>query len=216
MPGGTRTGMTAIYHITHVDNLPAIVAAGSLRSDARLKAASAAPRSIAHGNIKERRERTAVTVAPHGVIADYVPFYFCPRSPMLYAFKGGRVSNAAGTQQDVLHLVLDAESLVDAGLACVHTDGHAAMQPLRFWPGVSGFAELPWDVIRSWSWSNKPDDNDRKRRKQAEFLVHNTVPWSFVQSIGAMTDATRDRAIAAMASATHRPPVTLQPDWYYR
>jgi hypothetical protein len=126
------------------------------------------------------------------------------------------VINAAGTQDEIVHLVLDAECLVATGLACVHSDGNAASLPRRFWSGVSGLSELSWDVIRSWSWKNTPEDNDRKRRKQAEFLVHDTVPWSFVQSIGAMTEATRDRAIAAMASAAHRPPVTLQPDWYYR
>lgn len=208
--------MTAIYHITHVDNLPAIIAAGALWSDARLKAASAASTNIAHDHIKQRRERTPVTVPPRGVVADYVPFYFCPRSPMLYAFHGGTVSSALGTQQDILHLVLDAESLVDAGLPCVHTDGNAASQPLRFFPDVAGFGSLRWEVIQSWSWKDTPDDNDRKRSKQAEFLVHDRVPWQHVESIGAMTEATRDRAIAAMASAEHRPPVVLQPDWYYR
>lgn len=208
--------MTAIYHITHVANLPAILEAGALWSDTRLKAASTAPKNIAHGNIKQRRERTPVTVKPHGVVADYVPFYFCPRSPMLYALKGGSVTSAEGTQQDILHLVLEAESLADAGLACLHTDGNAASQPLRFHPGVSGFAHLRWDVIQSWSWRDTPDDNDRKRSKQAEFLVHDAVPWFHVQSVGAMTESTRDRAIAAIATAAHRPPVAVQPDWYYR
>jgi hypothetical protein len=75
--------------------------------------------------------------------------------------------------------------------------------------------KLRWDVINDSRWANTPDDNDRKRSKQAEFLVHDMVPWPFVQSIGVMTEATRDRALAAMASATHRPPVTLQPKWYY-
>ncbi|MBS3958828.1 MAG: DUF4433 domain-containing protein [Xanthomonadaceae bacterium] len=208
--------MTAIYHITHVDNLPAILAAGALWSDSRLKSSSTPPKSIAHGNIKRNRDRAPVGLPPGGFVSDYVPFYFCPRSPMLAALHYGTVENAAGTQGDIVHLVLEAELLVKAGLECVHTDGHAAMQPLRFWPGVSGFAELPWDVIRSWSWKNKPDDNDRKRRKQAEFLVHDAVPWSHVQSIGVMTESTRDRTIAAIAAAAHRPPVTLQPDWYYR
>lgn len=208
--------MTAIYHITHVDNLPAILAADALWSDTRLTSKSAVPKAIAHDHIKQRRERTTVTVPPYGVVADYVPFYFCPRSPMLYAVKSGTVAGVAGVQQDILHLVLDAETLVGAGLACAHTDGNAASLPLAFFPGVAGLRKLRWDVINDTRWANTPDDNDRKRSKQAEFLVHDAVPWCHVQSIGAMTDATRDRAIAALATAAHRPPVTLQPDWYYR
>lgn len=208
--------MTAIYHITHVDNLPAIVAVGALWSDGRLSAAGMAPKNIAHGNIKLRRAQTPVTLPPHGVVADYVPLYFCPRSPMLYALKGGKVERAAGTQDEIVHLVLDAEALTAAGLACLHTDGNAASQPLRFFEGVSGLTSLRWDVIRSWSWKDTADDNDRKRSKSAEFLVHGAVPWAQVQSIGVMTEDTRARAAAAIASAAHRPPVTLQPDWYYR
>lgn len=208
--------MTAIYHITHVDNLPAILAAGALFSDSRLAAVGATPKNIAHGNIKQRRAKTPVTLAPHGVVADYVPFYFCPRSPMLYALKGGKVERAAGTQDEIVHLVLDAEALMGAGLPCIHTDGNAASQPLNFFAGVSGLATLRWDVIRSWSWKDTADDNDRKRCKAAEFLVHDAVPWGHVQGIGVMTADAQRRVIAALADTAHQPPVTLQPDWYYR
>ena len=208
--------MTAIYHITHVDNLPAIVAADALWSDARVKRCPDASKSIAHENIKSRRERTRINVPPFGVVADYVPFYFCPRSPMLAALRYGTVENAAGAQNDILHLVLDADRLINAGLACINTDGNAASQPLDVQPGLERLDRLRWDVIRSWSWKNTADDNDRKRAKQAEFLAHDAVPWPLVQSIGAMTESTADRARRALASAVHRPPVTVQPDWYYR
>lgn len=208
--------MTAIYHITHVDNLPAIIAAGALWSDSKLATVSSKPKNIAHGNIKQRRAKTAVTIPPHGVVADYVPFYFCPRSPMLYALKGGKIEHAAGTQDEIVHLVLDAGALMGAGLACIHTDGNAASQPRNFFSGLSGLATLRWDVIRSWSWKDTADDNDRKRSKAAEFLVHDAVPWGQVQGIGVMTEATQHRVIAALASTAHQPPVTLQPDWYYR
>ena len=49
---------------------------------------------IAHERLKERRARTPVrnragqTVAAGGVLADYVPFYFANRSPMLYSIHG--------------------------------------------------------------------------------------------------------------------------------
>jgi len=50
--------MTAIYHITHVDNLPAILAAGALWSDSRLRAISAEPKNMAlFALIVDRLER---------------------------------------------------------------------------------------------------------------------------------------------------------------
>lgn len=211
--------MTAIYHITHVDNLAAILQRGALLSDSAIAAQALTPRSIAYGHIKERRSRTQVTVPPGGVVSDYVPFYFCPRSPMLCAIWRGQVEGVTMGQAGIVHLVADAVSLRQRGLACVHTDGNAASQPLTFHAGTDQLqTALSWDVIRSNSWGNTPDDNDRKRRKQAEFLVHNEVPWDAITQIGVIdaTMADRVRAILAASGAPHAPAVTVQRDWYYR
>lgn len=40
---------------------------------------------IAHNTIQDRRAQTYVPCLPGGNPHDYVPFYFAPCSPMLYA-----------------------------------------------------------------------------------------------------------------------------------
>ena len=50
--------MTSIYHTTHFDNLPGLLARGEILSDSLIQAAGLRPRSIAHGNIKHRRANT--------------------------------------------------------------------------------------------------------------------------------------------------------------
>lgn len=206
--------MTAIYHITHLDNLPGILAHGELLSDALVRAAGIATTAIAYGHIKQRRERVAVDIPPGGVVADYVPFYFCPRSPMLYAIHGGQVPGYPGGQSQVLHLVADAEQ-VAALQPCVHTDGNAASQPRRFFAGASGIADLDWSVINGWSWRDTPDDNDRKRRKQAEFLVWQRLPWAAVMRIGVIDAGIAAAVQGALAGQAHRPAVEVHKDWYY-
>lgn len=207
--------MTAIYHITHVDNLPGLMARGALLSDTLIRQLGLAPRNIAYGNIKARRAATAVTLPPHGMVSDYVPFYFCPRSPMLYAVHGGQVSGYEGGQANVVHLVAEAEALVASGAICVHTEGHAAMQPIAFHPGCEGLSRLDWPLIRSGSWGNTPDDGDRKRRKQAEFLVHGSVPWTAISHVGVIDATIAARVTALLATASHRPEVVVQRHWYY-
>lgn len=74
-----------IYHITHVDNLPGIIADGGLVSDAEIIARGGSAMVIGMSEIKRRRvERLPVPCHSGTKVGDYVPFYFCPRSIMLY------------------------------------------------------------------------------------------------------------------------------------
>jgi hypothetical protein len=207
--------MTPVYHITHLDNLPRISAAGALWCDRRVRRAAVGPQNIAYGHIKARRETITVPFSPGGTLADYVPFYFCPRAPMLYAIYRGQVPGIEGGQARIAHLELDAEAMLAAGLPCVHTDGNAASQPRRFYASADGLDGLSWAVIRARSWHDTPDDNDRKRRKQAEFLVHDRVPWSFVARIGVMDGAAATAARDMLSGEAHPPVVDIRRDWYY-
>lgn len=69
-----------LYHITHVDNLPSILADGGLWCDSQLIARGGPPASIGMGGIKARRLTLPVKCHPGDVVGGYVPFYFCPRS----------------------------------------------------------------------------------------------------------------------------------------
>lgn len=72
-----------IYHITDVENLPGILAASGLRSDAVM--AEKNPTVIGYGHIKERRlKQNQVACCGGRFVGEFVPFHFCPRSPMLY------------------------------------------------------------------------------------------------------------------------------------
>lgn len=80
-----------IYHIVHVDRLPSIIMAGGLLCDAEIVRRAAAGSAhgmgttIGMGSIKHRR-LTQLTLASHPglFVGECVPFYFCPRSIMLY------------------------------------------------------------------------------------------------------------------------------------
>ena len=108
---------TPIYHITHVDNLPGIVQAGGLWCDAVRRRQGFPCVGIAHENLKARRSRKSVQdgsgrpIAAGGVLADYVPFYFANRSPMLCAVHYKKIVGYAGGQHDIVHLVSAVETV---------------------------------------------------------------------------------------------------------
>lgn len=64
-------------------------------------------------------------------------------------------------------------------------------------------------------WRDTVADGDRKRRRQAEFLVHRTFPWTAVIEIGVMSEAMEDAVRGALVGAAHAPKVAIQKSWYY-
>ncbi|WKZ40019.1 MAG: DUF4433 domain-containing protein [Anaerolineales bacterium] len=207
--------MTDIYHITHIRNLPNIIQEGGLWCDAESVRRNIQPVEIAYTEIKERRTRRNVTVPPGGVLAEYVPFYFCNRSPMLYTIHKGNVPAYRDGQENILHLVSSAEAVAQAGLPFVFSDGHAVVQISLFYNDLNRLNEVDWKVVESWSWHDRPSDYDRGRRKQAEFLAHQRFPWELIQHIGVHNATIRDQVAALLEHVNHKPIVTVQRKWYY-
>jgi hypothetical protein len=58
-------------------------------------------------------------------VADYVPFYFAPRSPMLYKLHKGGVPNYTNGQDPLVYLVSSAEAVAAGGASFVFSGGVA-------------------------------------------------------------------------------------------
>lgn len=205
--------MTQIFHITHVDNLPGIAAGGILCDKERLARALDSV-NIAYEDLKDRRARTEVTRGPGGTLADYAPFYFAPRSPMLCAIAYNRVPGMEGKQKEVVHLVSECEAVEDAGIGFAFTDGHAIMALSDFYDDLDDLDQVDWNIMKAQYWNND-GIGEQKRRRQAEFLVEARLPWELVTEIGVATDEMAARTRAAINGVAHQPPVVVHADWYY-
>ena len=84
-------GRGLLFHFTHIDKLPGIVTENALVSDARTIAEGHLAVEAGDPSVKAKRRSMKVTQGPKGAPSDYVPFYFAPRSPMLYKISKGRV-----------------------------------------------------------------------------------------------------------------------------
>lgn len=208
---------TYIYHITNVENLPGILASGGLWSDLEREARGVANINIAHDHIKERRRKTAVLAGPGGVVADYVPFYYCPRSPMLYSIYSGNVAGYEGGQKSVVYLCSPIEAVRQKVQWCAST-GHTDITSLcTFFDTIEQFSLLDWDAIgsKSWGFPHFTQDSDLKRRKQAEFLVYKFFPWDLLTGIGVMDEDVRDIVQSHIKDADHKPKIAITRAWYY-
>ena len=79
-----------IWHITKKENLPSILQHGVLWSDAKRLEHGLNCEIVGMTKIKERRlQELPVDCHPGTMVGDYVPFYFCSRSVMLYILHMG-------------------------------------------------------------------------------------------------------------------------------
>jgi hypothetical protein len=204
--------MTEIFHITHCNNLPGIINAGGLWCDRK---AGPAVR-IGHQHIKDRRLARTVSCNPGGFVGDYVPFYFAPRSPMLFAIHKGSVEGYAEGEQEVVHLFSTVEIVMATSLSWVFSDGHAEMAPLTsFYNRLADLDKIDWEIMRSRYWFDSDEHPDRKRRRQAEFLVHDFFPWRLIRGIGVFGETTAIKVRAILENANHKPDVVVEREWYF-
>jgi hypothetical protein len=206
---------TRVAHFTHLDNL-ARIAVGGLRCD---NAAWDGPSitEVGEPSIKARRRQRRVRVEPGGVVADYVPFYFAARSPMLYLINAGGVSSFSGDSHDIVYLMSTIEQLQAAGLSLVFTDRNAVLELAQHSAQVEDLDTLvDWKLMGATYWANTDDDPDRKERRMAECLAHRAVPWSAFARIAVFDEARRIRVRQILDSvAIDSPPIDVRPEFYF-
>jgi hypothetical protein len=206
-----------IYHITHVENLPLIQAEGGLRSDAALMAQGGPKAPIGMGNIKQRRLGLPVRCHPGDFVGDYVPFYFCPRSVMLFVIhcRNHPELSYQGGQEPIVHLEADLQETVawaeGEGRRWSFSLSNAGTFYAEFRNRLSQLSEVDWDAVAARDFR----DRQVKEGKQAEFLIHEFFPWHLVRRIGTRSTSSQHHAARAISGAAHRPVVEVRPDWYY-
>ena len=128
-----------------------------------------------------------------------------------------RIEGYAEGQDPLVYLVSTAQVIAGAGLGFVFTDGHGLAAITTWFNDLAHLDKLDWDVVKARYWSETALDNDRQRRKQAEFLVHEEMPWDLVSGIAVRTDNVRGQVESILDDnpAVNRPPVRVVPQWYY-
>ncbi|MHB1216852.1 MAG: type II toxin-antitoxin system toxin DNA ADP-ribosyl transferase DarT [Alphaproteobacteria bacterium] len=206
-----------IYHITHVDNLPSIIREGCLVSDAVMIERGGPIAAIGMSKIKTRRLTIPLDCHDGDFIGDYVPFYFCSRSVMLYVIHCANHEELIyrGGQPPIIHLEADLSEVIkwakSVSARWAFTLSNAGAYYVKSRADLSRLDEIDWDSVAARDWRA----SEVRERKQAEFLVHESFPWHLVERIGTSTVSTKAKVDEALRASTHRPRVEIKSDWYY-
>lgn len=209
---------TFVTHFTHVEHLPTLIKHGLL-SDTKAQGNGLLAVEVGNVGIKDQRRQRGVPVPPGGMVSDYVPFYFAPRSPMMYSLSRGNVPTYQGGTARLIYLVSSLEALHGQGHDVILTDRNAAL-------GYAGYRVfdpsdlvddgfIDWDLMSVRQWSNTSSEPQRVERRMAECLVFGAVPWSAVLQIVVQNKTVEAEVRAALGGAGVALPVDVVSDWYF-
>lgn len=215
-----------LFHFTHVDNLEEILRAGALMSDAKVEARGLLRNECGNPAIKERRRQRDVPCSPGGVVADYVPFYFAARSPMMLKIKSGHVPTFEGDHRDLVYFVTSVQRILALDLAYVISDRNAAVGVADFANDATVLGDLTstgpdnafvdWPVMNLTYWQDTLEYPDRMERRMAEFLVYDECPLAAIAGIAAQNSGIRDTVERMFDEAgfdgLHH---AVRANWYY-
>lgn len=204
-----------IYHIVHVDRLLSIINNEGLYCDEQITQNNVTGTNIGLTEIKQRRLTNSLNSHPELYVGQCVPFYFCPRSIMLYLLfrRNNPELQYIGGQEPIIHLQIDLHTVVkwakQNNKRWAFTLSNAGAYYFEDRCSLEQLGELNWQAIHATNWQ------DCKEGKQAEFLVEYACPWQLIEMIGVHSQKTSQLVIDALSEAEYRPDVTIKPEWYY-
>jgi len=204
-----------LYHFTHIDHLASIVQSG-LRSDTNAQQQGLITHEAGNHGIKAQRRAMPVPIPPGGVVSDYVPFYFAPRSPMLFVISKGSVPTYTRPQNELVYVCSRPSRLIELGTQPIFTRRNASLVNAEFFTDPAELAtKIDWELMNATMWTNTSEDGDRKARRAAECLVHDRVPPEAIVGIATQSDERMSDVQAILANLGVPLQVVSQPAWYY-
>ena len=190
---------------------------GLIWSDAKCTALGLNFDNVGMNNIKQRRLQLPVTCHPGTTVGQYVPFYFCPRSVMLFILHRGNHLDVTyrGGQQPIVHLQLDAMRVVqwanENNKKWAFSDRNAGAHYTQFYNNFGQLSAINWNAVQSSDFR----DSQIKDGKQAEFLLHESMPVHLIERIGVHNSAIRQQVAEILGNINPSPTISIEPTWYY-
>lgn len=203
-----------LYRISHKDNLDFILKSGKLTCPSHTDCDSKYV-GIGDATLIGSRSNKQINIEPKGNFTDYVVFYFGSRSPMLYEIQKGYNGVTKRNPEEIIYLVTTFANILKNGCQYVFSDGHGYHSMSQFFNDEDSLEEVDWDAVNLVHWNDTEDDPDRKRRKQAEFLVFNELPLTALVAVGVYNETVKNEILVKFAEHDLTCNVIVQPKWYY-
>lgn len=203
------------YRISHIQNIPQILHNGLCTKHHQ----NASNDFIRIGNpeIIDVRDETEVRIDGYGYLGEYVPFYFTPKSMMLFnIITGYRQPIVKQYPKDEIIVVRCLiQDLSDSG-KFFFTDGQANEKAMtRHYNDLNSLGNIDWDIIQQSDFKRDAADTDKTRRYQAEFLMHEHVPIKNIESIHVYSDKAGNLVNLEMAKTNILIPIHITKQYFF-
>ncbi len=203
-----------LYRIIHISNLPYILKLGKITTSVHPDA-DPNYEGIGDKTLIQSRSGKRIILPPGGTFTDYVSFYFGQRSPMLYNIRFGFMDVKKCPQEEIIYLVTTMEEIEKENLPYVFFDGHGYHNFSEIYNKRSDLKQIDWKTAKAIQWNDTAEDTDRKRRKQAEFLVHREVPLTSILGIAVYNEKSRIAVEEMIEKSKKKIKVIVKNNWYY-
>jgi len=206
-----------LYRITHIENIPHILKYGITHR----RSANANPdyKAIGDATLIDKRETKKVSINNEKIktLGNFIPFYFGVHMPMLYVIQNGFNLTTAVHPENIVYILVKLQSIIEKmeSEKYYFSDGHATDNLTKFYC-ADDIKDLPriidWNAVNKKYWSGQGVNLDIKRTKQAEFLIKEDIPASYIIKIGCYNKSAKDKLLS-MGLNEER--VQIMPDAYY-
>lgn len=204
-----------IFRITHRDNVPWILEHGLHCSTSKVLDPDFV--TIGLEDLIDKRKTRQVEVAPGGTLADYIPFYFTPFSPMAYNIKTGYRGVRRRENHEIAILVSSLHRLAECGVAFLITDQHAYLATAQFSPDLEKLKEwIPWRHLQKCDFRRNVEDPRSFESYEAEALVNLHLPVEALLGVVCYTEDVRSTLDAERERLGLPLKVLVKPGWYFR
>lgn len=207
-----NAGKALIWRIVHRDNIPWILKNGLHCQNSKVLAHHYV--TIGNGDLIDKRRHREVPIAPGGMLADYVPFYFTPFSMMLLNILTGR--NVTRRDRDeIVMLVSDLHRVQALGLGFVFTDAHAYLSLTNYYNELKHLDRIDWDILQRHDFKRDPNNPRKTERYQAEALIYRHLPVAGLRGLVCHTQEIAQQLQAVVQTLKLNLSVHARPQWYF-
>ncbi len=184
---------TYLYRMTHIENISHILKYGITH----VHSLNANLNYTPIGDASLIKTRNEFLLDNGKKLGEYIPFYFCILTPMLYVIqKGYNVTKVES--ENIIYCVSSVQKMIDSNLDFIFTDGHA-IETISSQYSSQNINDI--ENLVDLSITKDPNfkdlnDLDKKRRKQAEFLVSCDIPVHAILGFIVFNEEAQNRLLA--------------------
>lgn len=104
---------------------------------------------------------------------------------------------------------------MSCGLDVVFTDRHAYSRTAKHFSSLDELKRVDWDLLQNRDFRNDPDDPGKKERYQAEALIFEHMPVTYLKGIVCRTESTKRALEHLREQAGVEVRIASHPGWYF-